>query len=146
MAPRKRKDISAEARQAAAPLPIKKRKTTATDTDAYDHSKCTKHTDAEQRKTRCNGIRGDGTRCPTKIKASASEEALNQGLLPVCGVHKKQVTRIGRCVAKADCGENCDRLVLVRPELNQLRKAHANVSLSFNHCRLRMKHISLNID
>lgn len=123
MAPKKRK----AAAEASAKSSKKKQKTIPT--PVADHSKCKSHADVDQRKTRCSGIRGDGERCSTKIKAKPSEAAFTAGCMPVCGVHKSQKLVLGRCVAIADCGYKCDRFIVVSTAKSQLCKAHYVVSI-----------------
>ena len=123
MPPKKRKAAAC----AAASASSKKRKSAAA--AVHDHSDCKLHTDVDQRKTRCNGFRRDGSRCTTKIRMSVLETAMAEERLPVCGQHNRQKLQVGRCAAIADCGEKCDRLVVLVPLLNQLCKTHEDVSI-----------------
>jgi len=122
MAPKKRKAVAPDTTS-------KKRKLVVEAATMIDHSKCGKHTDAEQRKTRCSGIKADGTRCPAKIKTAASQKAISDEYLPVCGTHKHQKFKLGYCTAIAKCGQQCKRLIPFMPLQIQVCNSHIAVSL-----------------
>jgi hypothetical protein len=123
-APMKRRAATLDSMASAA----KRRRRITAEAVAADHSKCKWHVDAERRRTCCNAVKQNGKRCTAKVDATISQIAFDENRLPMCGVHAKDLKRIGYCTAIAACGQKCDRLVPQVPSQYPLCKAHQEVS------------------